>query len=795
MHPLGFRGILRHPHPLSLSWRYHLAPKFKRYGFGGEIAVMGIGDFLKAFFGGRTSASAREPRKISGSDSTGFPQVRSVDVGVAAPHGGSAVRATERYFELSAEIERAKADGDFRSAIAAARQTYPLLPAFVRRQKREYGRFDIARSHAVHTAPILMAVLEDREGIRELRDALAGMPELREWLPAADQAEEDLKLAVAIMAAVQREPGLLQSELKQRIGVADGRRVSYVAGWLGKAGRIRGVRKGATQKLYLPGALVEGGSSSPLHPDRTSGPTKPNAVADQVDSGSIGQALPLILRSRPRRSASRACEIDLGRLPYVRLPKAPLRWAAGAQGREDAVGAETGAPAARFTAEGRGWRVQSEDKLTPAERPDPAYKEVFPTSGSMFWLDRKGHRDGFEDAASVLRVTDRGGQLVAERGLPQDVYRSDVNADGSAILFMSREGLLHGYSDRIEQILAERVTDLPEYCAQATRLGIDSRELRTHIRCVAISTDRSRYLVTAVDEAWCLSTQNGDVIWGLRLPTQEGWTRVATPRTDRVGTSAEVEAALRFMDLKLPVTPEDLTHQYRQLALQWHPDRNPNVPEATRRFQELVAAMELLTGSDLNGMDAGEAGRVTYQKILSRQRFTGAVNGVPGRSLGFEVTISMGVSEKSAADWIYAANFAAGDNRLFLAGYSGKVVEVSEAGTPARVYDVGAVPRQIVHTDSHLYLLTDTRLYILSEDRLDALVDVFDKGTLLVGDTGFGLLESKAFSWFTPTGQRVGAVCTKDPIRRVLSPAEGRLVVETRQHRATVVGAPSWWRS
>ncbi len=755
---------------------------------------MGIRDFLKACFGERTSVPAPPPTKSPGSHATASPQVRPVVADVAAPHGRTPVQVTGRYFELSAEIERSKANGDFQSAIVAARQTYPLLAALVREQKREYGRFDIGMSHAVHTAPILMAVLEDREGIRELRGALAAIPELSEWLPAADQAEEDLRLTVAIMAAVQRDPGLLQSELKQRIGVADGRRVSYVAGWLRRAGRIRGVRIGATQKLYLLGEQVEA-VSSPLEPEPTSELTEPDNVADRVAAASTGKALSLVLRSRSRRSASRACEIDVGRLPYVRLPKAPLRWEEGAHGRNERVGLESSAPAVRFTAEGPGWRIQSEDKLTPDERPDPAYKDVFPTSRSMFWLDRKGHRVGFEDAASVLRVTDRGGHLVAEHGLPQDVYRSDVNADGSAILFMSREGLLHGYSNRIEQIVAERVTDLPEYCAQATRFGIDSHELRTHVRCVAVSTDRSRYLVTAVDEAWCLSTQNGDVIWGLRLPTQEGWTRAAAPRADRVGTSAEVEAALRLMDLKLPVTPQNLTHQYRQLALQCHPDRNPNAPEATRKFQDLVAAMELLTGSDLNGMDAGEVGRVTYEKILSRQRFTGAVNGVPGGSVGFEVTISMGGSEKSAADWIYAANFAAGDNRLFLAGYSGRVVEVSEGGIPARVYDVGAVPRQIVHTDSHLYILTDTRLYVLSEDRLDALVDVLDKGTLLVGETGFGLLESKAFSWFTPTGQRVGVVYTKDPIRRVLSPADGRLVVETRQHRATVIGAPSWWRS
>ena len=99
-----------------------------------------------------------------------------------------------------------------------------------------------------------------------------------------------------------------------------------------------------------------------------------------------------------------------------------------------------------------------------------------------------------------------------------------------------------------------------------------------------------------------------------------------------------------------------------------------------------------------------------------------------------------------------------------------------------------------LETDSHLYFLTDTRLYVLSGDRLEALVDVFHRGDLLVGDTGFGLVDRKAVSWFSPTGRPVGGVRTKDPILRVLSTPQG-LVVETRQHRATAVGPLSWWRS
>jgi DnaJ-like protein len=411
---------------------------------------------------------------------------------------------------------------------------------------------------------------------------------------------------------------------------------------------------------------------------------------------------------RPRRAASRAREIDLGSLPYVRLPTAPAHWErrqqqaaedhaervwAGAVRAADLRGeggsARRAAP--RFAADGPGWRIISEDKLPLDERPDPAYKDVFPTSGSTFWLDPHGRREGFEDAASVLRVTDRAGSLVAERGLASDVYRADVNADGSAILFMSREGVLHGYSDRIEQILADRIADLPEYRAQAERLGIEPQELKTHARCVAISADRSRYLVTVVDEAWCMSTTSREVLWSIRLPAQQGWTKVATPRMDRSWSSGEIEVALHLMELELPVAPKDITRQYRRLAMRWHPDRNPDDPDATRRFQELAAAMELLTGADLRGIGGRQVEGVTYQKILRHARIDPRVDGRPGNAL--EITFSMGASEKHAADWIYAAKFGSRQNRAFLAAYSGKVVEVSDRGMPVRVYDLGAVPR------------------------------------------------------------------------------------------------------
>ncbi len=723
------------------------------------------------------------PRAASPSASSNVRPARPTPSAQGAARRGTREEAggdvVNRYFELSGEIEMGKRDRDYARAIRAARATYPILPAVVRQWKREYGRFDINTSHAVHTAPKLMAVMEDRDGIRELRVVLESVKELHDWLPSAEEAEVDIDVVPQILALVQAEPGILQSSMKTRLaGDADaGSGASNLAAWLEKAGRIQRVKKGSNYLLY-PARY------------RISAPT-PTSTSSSSSSSLIAPAPPR--RTRSPRAAEKARRLDLDRLPVVRLPRAPLRWEErGQRGADARAGSAKGAQSSgspKFQVRGGGWTLASEEKLAPTDRPDPAYKDVFPTGRYTHWLDPKGKREGFEYAASVLRVTDREGQVVAERGLAHDVYRSDVNADGTGILFLSREGMLHGYTERLESFIEESLADLPEYRSQAGRFGIGAHELKNHTRTVATSSDRSRYLVTVVDEAWCLDTATGEVVWGFRMPSKEGWTRVVADRSERTGTSAEVEAALKLMELELPVTPEDITKRSRVLAMRWHPDRNPGDTNATARFQDLGAAMELLTGSNLSRLSGREVERVSYEQVLSASRVS--VRDGRGGAVDMEFTISMGVSESFASDWIYAANLGK-DGRAFLAGYSGKVVVVSHRGIPERVYDIGSVPRHIADAGEHLYILTDTRLYVLAGDRLEALVDVYGASDVVVGDRGFALLEPKAVTWYTPEGLRVGTVETKDPLRRVLSTSSG-LVVETRQHRARVTGAPSWW--
>jgi hypothetical protein len=670
-----------------------------------------------------------------------------------------ASEVVRRYFELSFAIEQQKSDGNFAAAISAARQTYRLLPAFA----EETPDAAMLRSHAVHTAPTLMAIVEDHEAIADLRQTLRQIPQLHAWLESADAAEADLKLVQSIMKEVATNPGVIQTSLKTRLGLPDGRRVGQLTGWLEKAERIRRVRKGSSYQLYLHGQLPE--------------------IAPAEGQPSAGRTLQP--RTKSNRKAMAARMIDLSAIPIVRLPMAPPSWQEDRRQEKADPGSRATTPL--FQTEGQGWETAGPEKLSVAERPDAAFKNAYHTSGSAFWVDPKGKTERFTTAASVLRVVDRGGAVVGERGLSHDTYRADVNADGSAVVFLSREGVLHAYSDDLSPLFAQWMVDLPEYRAQADRLGIPEREIKNHTRSVGISTDRSRYLVTVVDEAYCFDASSHTPLWVVRVPMQEGWNRVASERSGRVGTDQEVLNALQLMELELPVSPEEVTQQYRKLAMRWHPDRNPGDASSTARFQSLRQAFELLTGIDLEDLSPSETERISYERVLQHSTVS-----IPGGGT-IDLSFSMAVSEKGAADWIYAANFASSGGGAYVATYSGKVIQLSEKGVPMRVYDSGSVPRHITDAGGYLYLLTDTRLYVLRENQLVALVDVFDQGHLIIGDTGFGLLDTKSFSWFSPAGARLGTIRSRDPIRRVMSTQQG-LLVETRQHRIQVPAAQSWWR-
>ncbi len=472
-------------------------------------------------------------------------------------------------------------------------------------------------------------------------------------------------------------------------------------------------------------------------------------------------------------------EIDLKALSYVPLPRAPMRWEETQAGREAAPIAEA---RGLFEVRDANWRIARVDNMPPSERPDTAFRKVAPASSGLVMIDDLGKAEGLGPIEAAVLRYDRTGQLIAKRGLRHGIYRYGVHPFSSNLIAMSRECVVHAYDDQIESIWETSLKQAPEIQAIRKRFEIPDDQLKNLIRCVALSQDGGRYLFTAVDEAWCVDT-GGAGVWGAKLPFKEGWTRVTAP-SKKSAISDEVHRALAFLGLTLPVSPQDVKRRYRELAKQWHPDLHPENPQSHEMMGRINAAVETLTGIEASAIP--QYAGATFVNELSRTAFT--VGGIT-----FTASIGMQVSESCACDWIYAASFAAGSNAVYLAGYSGRVVLVDENGEGVRAYDIGSVPRRIIDTGSYLYLLTDTRLYVLHDDVLHALVDTFDGGDLVVAQTGFGLLEKKRLRWFRENGEYLGSVVSKDPIRRVYSKQDG-MVIETRQRRAVIQGAPAWWK-
>jgi hypothetical protein len=655
------------------------------------------------------------------------------------------------YFSTMAKLQEAVSKRNYELAARLTRENIRQVSVFVRSTQLDYGSFDIRSIPGLEQGGTMLALVGDDQGLKEMQDLVRSLPELEPWHSTVRQHEEDRNLFAAILIAIEKNPGCLQTDVKELIGAEDGRRVANLISWLEKAEKISRTKKGRTYAVTL---------TDPRHV------TEP-APKREISSHRLGKSTP------------RLREIDLERLPYVPLPRAPHRW-------EDLDERRTSKPDAGASdlfeiRDAEGWQLRSVEKIPVSERPNPAFRHIYPMNTGLIMVDDLGKSETSASAPAAVLRFGRAGDLVTASPLHHDIYRIGVNALGCGMIAMSKDCVVHAYDDALKLILETSLRETPEVRALQQRLGVGADELKNHLRCVALAYDNTRYLFTGVDEAWC-ATINGDGLWGLRLPLQEGWKRVAETSTT-FGTHDEVMRALEVMNLSLPVTAEDVKRRYRELAKQWHPDLNPGNAGAEEQMKALTGAAEILTGIDPTALPR-YAG-ATFGKEVSRQEFKVG-------DMSFTVSMGMQVSEVHAADWIYAAGFASRSHGTFVAGYSGRIIEVNGDGEPMRAYDIGVVPRRIIDTGDYLYLLTDTRLYVLRGNALHALVDTFDSENVVVAQTGFGLLEKKRFRWFGENGIHLGSIVTKDPIRRVYHRPDG-MIVETRQHRSIIGGIETWW--
>jgi hypothetical protein len=122
-------------------------------------------------------------------------------------------------------------------------------------------------------------------------------------------------------------------------------------------------------------------------------------------------------------------EIDLNSLPYVPLPRAPLRW--GTQsGRAHPQMQEA---EALFELRDAPWQLASIEKLASAECPDPAFRLLYPVDSGLLMFDDLGHARGFGPIQAAALRYDRSGGLAAKAGLARDIYRLGVHRSAGAL--------------------------------------------------------------------------------------------------------------------------------------------------------------------------------------------------------------------------------------------------------------------------------------------------------------------------------------------------------------------------
>ena len=132
---------------------------------------------------------------------------------------------------------------------------------------------------------------------------------------------------------------------------------------------------------------------------------------------------------RTDRRAPRLREIDLNSLPYVPLPRAPMRW--GTQsGRADQQMQEA---EALFEIRDAPWQLASIEKLASHERPDPAFRLLYPVDSGLLMFDDLGHARGFGPIQAAALRYDRSGGLAAKAGFARDLYRLGVHSIGRVL--------------------------------------------------------------------------------------------------------------------------------------------------------------------------------------------------------------------------------------------------------------------------------------------------------------------------------------------------------------------------
>jgi hypothetical protein len=363
---------------------------------------------------------------------------------------------------------------------------------------------------------------------------------------------------------------------------------------------------------------------------------------------------------------------------------------------------------------------------------------------------------------ALIRMRDNTGMIVKEFTADHGIYRFKAAAGESGKFVASSDDLmLYLYS-------------IQNGCIGTYPLKGHAED-KYHIRCVDISHEGRFLLFTHIDKAYLMDS-GLRIIGQWRTPHKEGWERRSEQRLvdEAADRNTEYLKNLSILDLAGTPSTEEIKKAFRYMIRKYHPDINPDEPEAEKKTVEILNAYEKLTGEEANQALKGIENAEYFYKLMNRFKVE-----IPGTTMSFTVEIGMvGPGE----DWIYGTSLSPNADRIYLGCYSGKIYCVGKDSRVLKLYNCHDTVNAIREKENNLFIETGFHLYVLKDDAYVTHVCTWQEGELRWYRKGFMFVKAKEVRIFSDSGVEMGKIIFKTPIYDIYWNAEDLLI-----HTATKV--------
>lgn len=407
--------------------------------------------------------------------------------------------------------------------------------------------------------------------------------------------------------------------------------------------------------------------------------------------------------------------------------------------------------------------VIESDKLQLLEEvKKPRVHKIEQTNGTSI-LDLKARSEFLPESLPHISFNENGitySELASVPFITNDTYRFRECSNLSSFISSSREQTIYYYNWSFEL--------LGKFNAFPFSKG------HTYLRCIEASADQSCIFFTVIDKAYVLdANMNLLAVW--QVPHKDGYEKRKVEGAN--GVNEQIKSYVSLLELPDKPSKEEIKTAFRKQVIKWHPDRNPDNPQAEEKTKQLIQAYEFLSGEDVQSAFEGFDKDEYYWVDLSRS-YKIELGGL---------TLELNFTLDSGEDWIYGAGISDDASRIFLGCYSGKIYQINSNGLAEKIYIVPEYKKGVYGTTNPIsfvteynarkYILTHWYLYVLNNDKTKNYLKN-DSGNYRLFEKGIILQDKKRITLFDIDGNNQGTITFKSPIKQVCF-FEGIFLIET----------------